>query len=179
MGAHPENPHLARSLPEARRLDYMTAIASVVHADGHVDDVELEVLRLLGEAIDLPQELMPRVIEAALKPDHPGIEKILSGFDEDAVRFSLLTDAILVAFADERLAPGETEQIAEFAEALGITKAQAVTIGRYVESVLLENDKRDLARALEEGLADAASHVHPPRGVRWLYRKLTGGRGAL
>jgi len=179
MGAHLESPHRARALPEARRLDYLTAIASVVHADGHVDELELEVLRLLGEAIDLPERLMPRVIEAAQNPDHAGVERILAGLSEDAVRFSLLTDAILVAFADEKLAPGETEQIAELAEALGISKTQAVSIGKYVESALLDNDTKDLSRALEEGLADAASHIHPPRGVRWLYRKLTGGRGAL
>ena len=179
MGPNAENPHRARALSEERRLQYMTAVASVVHADGHVDDIEIEVLRLLGEAIDLPDRLMTGVIEAAQRPDHARVESILAGIDEESLRFALLTDAILVAFADEKLEPGETEQIAEFAEVLGISRSQAVAIARYVESVLLDGDRRDLARALEEGLADAASHVHPPRGVRWLYRKLTGGRGAL
>lgn len=179
MGVHPENPHQARFLSEDRRLDYITVIASVVHADGHVDDVELEVMRLLGEAIDLPSRQMPTVIDAARSPDLRRVEAILASFREDPIRFSLLTDAILVAFADEKLAAGETEQIAEFADALGITTPQAVAIARYVEAALVDADKKDLAKALEEGLADAASHVHPPRGVRWLYRKLTGGRGVL
>lgn len=179
MGAHPENPHKARSLPEDRRLDYITVIAAMVHADGHVDDVELEVLRLLGDAIDIPEKLMAGVIEAARAPDPLKVDALLASFGDDQLRFSLLTDAILVAFADEKLAAGETEQIADFAEALHISTAQAITIARYVESVLVDNDKKELAKALEEGLADAASHVHPPRGVRWLYRKLTGGRGAL
>jgi len=182
MGAHPENPHKARSLSEERRLDYITAIASVVHADGRVDDVELEVMRLLGEAIELSPQAMNGVIAAARNPDHDKVEAILASFKEDPIRFSLLTDAILVAFADEKVEAGETEQIAEFADALGISTAQAVTIARYVESVLVDSDKsdkKDLAKALEEGLADAASHVHPPRGVRWLFRKLTGGHGAL
>lgn len=179
MGAHPENPHKARSLPEDRRLDYITVIAAMVHADGHVDDVELEVLRLLGDAIDIPEKLMAGVIEAARAPDPLKVDALLASFGDDQLRFSLLTDAILVAFADEKLAAGETEQIADFAEALHISTSQAITIARYVESVLVDNDKKELAKALEEGLADAASHVHPPRGVRWLYRKLTGGRGAL
>jgi len=179
MGAHPENPHKARSLPEDRRLDYITVIASMVHADGHVDEVELEVMRLLGEALDIPDKLMAGVIEAARAPDPQRVDALLASFGDDPLRFSLLTDAILVAFADEKLAAGETEQIADFAEALHISTAQAITIARYVESVLVDNDKKELAKALEEGLADAASHVHPPRGVRWLYRKLTGGRGAL
>jgi uncharacterized tellurite resistance protein B-like protein len=179
MAAHPENPHKARFLSEDRRLDYITVIASVVHADGHVDDVELEVMRLLGEAIDLAPRLMPTVIDAARSPDLRRVESILESFRDDPIRFSLLTDAILVAFADEKLAAGETEQIAEFADALGISTAQAVAIARYVECALVDADKKELAKALEEGLADAAAHVHPPRGVRWLYRKLTGGRSAL
>jgi uncharacterized tellurite resistance protein B-like protein len=179
MGAHPEDPHKARSLPENRRMDYMTAVASVVHADGEVDDMELEVLRLLGEVLDVKPPDMERVIAAARSPDHARVEQILATFRDDPLRFSLLTDAILVAFADEKLAAGETEEIAEFAEALHISTSQAVMIARYVESVLVDGEKHDLARALAEGLADASSHVHPPRGVRWLYRKLTGGRGAL
>jgi uncharacterized tellurite resistance protein B-like protein len=179
MGAHPEDPHKARTLPEDRRIDYITAVAAVVHADGEVDDMELEVLRLLGEVLDVKPADMVHVIEAAQNPDHARVEEILASFSEDAIRFSLLTDAILVAFADEKLASGETAEIAEFAEALHISTAQAVTIARYVESVLVDGEKHDLAKALAEGLADASSHVHPPRGVRWLYRKLTGGRGAL
>jgi uncharacterized tellurite resistance protein B-like protein len=179
MGVNPENPHQARFLSEERRLEYMTVIASVVHSDGHVDDVELEVMRQLGEAIDLPSRQMPTVIDAARSPDLRRVEAILASFRDDPIRFALLTDAILVAFADEKVAAGETEQIAEFADALGISTVQAVAIAKYVESSLVDVDRKDLAKALEEGLADAASHVHPPRGVRWLYRKLTGGRNTL
>jgi len=175
MPAHPEDPHKARSLPEDRRIDYITAVASVVHADGEVSELELEVLRLLGEVLDIPPTSMPRILEAACNPDHTRVEHILSTFRADPIRFALLTDAILVAFADEKLAAGETEEIAEFAEALHISTAQAVTIARYVESALVDSERHDLAKALAEGLADASSHVHPPRGVRWLYRKLTGG----
>jgi uncharacterized tellurite resistance protein B-like protein len=151
----------------------------VVHADGEVSELELEVLRLLGEVLDISPRTMPRIIEAACNPDHEKVEYILGTFRHDPIRFALLTDAILVAFADEKLAAGETEEIAEFAEALHISTAQAVAIARYVESALVDGEKHDLAKALEEGLADVSSQVHPPRGVRWLYRKLTGGRGTL
>jgi uncharacterized tellurite resistance protein B-like protein len=180
MAAHPEDPHKARSLPEDRRVDYVTAVAAMVHADGEVSELELDVLRLLGEVLDISPKAMPRILEEACNPDHRKVEYILSTFESDPIRFALLTDAILVAFADEKLAAGETEQIAEFADALHISVAQAVSIARYVESALVDGgEKHELAKALAEGLADASSHVHPPRGVRWLYRKLTGGRGVL
>jgi uncharacterized tellurite resistance protein B-like protein len=179
MGVHPEDPHKARALPEDRRVDYLIAVAAVVHADGEIAETELDVMRQLGEVLDISPRTMPRIMDAACNPDHQQVETILGTFRQDPIKFALLTDAILVAFADEKLAAGETEEIAEFAEALHISTAQAVTIARYVESALVEGEKHDLAKALEEGLADAASHVHPPRGVRWLYRKLTGGRGLL
>jgi uncharacterized tellurite resistance protein B-like protein len=179
MGVHPEDPHKARALPEDRRIDYVTAVAAVVHADGEVHETELDVLRQLGEVLDIAPRFMPGIMDAAQNPDHGKVEAILGTFRTDPIRFALLTDAILVAFADEKLAAGETEEIAEFAEALHISTAQAVTIARYVESALVEGEKHDLAKALAEGLADAASQIHPPRGVRWLYRKLTGGRGVL
>jgi uncharacterized tellurite resistance protein B-like protein len=173
MPAHPEDPHKARSLTEERRVDYITAVAAVVHADGEVSELELDVLRLLGEVLDIPPRIMPRVVEAACNPDHRQVDYLLGTFRADPIRFALLTDAILVAFADEKLMPGETEEIAEFSDALGISRAQAIAIAHYVESALVDGDKHDLAKALAEGLADVASQVHPPRGVRWLYRKLT------
>ena len=86
MAVHPENPHQARSLSEDRRVDYITAVASVVHSDGHVDDSELAVLRALGEAIDLPTRQMPSVIEAARRPDLRRVEAILESFRDDPVR---------------------------------------------------------------------------------------------
>src|SRR5262245_54576956 len=163
MGAHPEDPHKARSLPEDRRLDYITAVAAMVHADGEVSELELDVLRLLGEVLDISPQAMPRILESACNPDHRKVEYILGTFRDDPLRFALLPDAILVAFADEVLAAGETEEIAEFAEALHISTAQAVSIARYVESALVDSEKHDLAKALAEGLADASSYVHPPR----------------
>ena len=109
--------------------------------------------------------LAHRVIDAARSPDLRRVEAILASFREDPIRFSLLTDAILVAFADEKLAAGETEQIAEFADALGITTPQAVAIARYVDRTV--------------SILRISARTAPRSGVRWLYRKLTGGRGVL
>lgn len=175
MGAYSEDPHKARSLPEGRRIDYMTAIAAVVYSDGVVHDTELAVLRALGEVLELGAESIDQIVAAARTPDHERVERILIGFRDGPLRYALLTDAFLVAFADKKLAPGESEELSEFAAALGISAAQAVLIARYVESALVDSEEHHLAKAFAEALADASSHVHPPRGVKWLYRKLTEG----
>src|SRR5262245_40464933 len=52
---HPEDPHPARDLPAARRAEYLLAVAAMVHADGRVDDTEIEVLRRLARVLEVPE----------------------------------------------------------------------------------------------------------------------------
>jgi len=173
---HPEDPHPARVLPTSRRTEYLFAVAAMVHADGRVDDVEVDVLHRLAHVIGVPEESVNEAVRGVREPDRARIDTILSGFRGEPLRIPLLADAILVAFADGRVAAGESKEIAEYADALGLTTSQAVLIGRYVEEVLVGNEGGELSRALAEGLADAESQLHPPRGVRWLFRKLSDGR---
>jgi uncharacterized tellurite resistance protein B-like protein len=173
MSAYPEDPHPARALPTARRLEYLHAVAAMVHADGRVDDLEVEVLRRLGAVMELDDAQLDEMVRSVRAPDRARIDAILESFACESLRIPLLGDAILVAFADGRVAASESKEVAEYANALRIDLAQAVLIARYVEEVLVRNDGGELSKALAEGLADAASQIHPPRGVKWLYRKLT------
>jgi hypothetical protein len=75
-------------------------------------------------------------------------------------------------FSDRQVAVSECIEIAEYAERLGVTTAQAVLIGRYVEHVLLHEEGTELSKALAEGLAEAQAQLHPARGLKWLHRKL-------
>jgi uncharacterized tellurite resistance protein B-like protein len=169
-----EDTHAARDLPEERRYDYLVAIASVVCADGEVAEPELAVLRTLCDVLALPPGTCQKVLDGAKTPDLARVQEILANFRDEPLRFALMTDAILVTYADNKVAAGESKEIAEFADALGMTTSQAAMIGRYVEEVVVAHEGHALSKALAEGLADAAAHVHPPRGVKWLYRKLKG-----
>jgi uncharacterized tellurite resistance protein B-like protein len=173
MAGFPEDPHPARDLPPDRRMDYLRAVAAMVYADGRVDDLELQVIRRLGHATGLGDDEIGNVVQSIRSPDRARIDAILASFAGETIRLALLGDAILVAFADGRVAAGESKEIAEYAEALGIETSQAVMIGRYVEEILVGNEGGELSRALADGLAEASAQIHPPRGVRWLYRKLT------
>jgi uncharacterized tellurite resistance protein B-like protein len=170
---NPDEPHPARDLPEVERVAYLTAVASLAYADSHLAVGEIETVRKLAEHLGLSGSTADEAVTAAQDPEK--IEAIVARFRTSAHRYFLLADAILVVFADGKVVPTETEAIANMASALDINIAQAALLGRYVEGVLhgAGDEDHTLSHALAEGLAEADNHVHPPRGVRWLFRKLT------
>jgi uncharacterized tellurite resistance protein B-like protein len=148
-------------------------VAAIVYADDVMDPVEREVLELLERILHLPQGAAAEAIAQVKEPDRARIDEILGELQTDDLRHALLADAILVAFADGRVTAGESREVAEYAERLGMSTAQAGLVGRFVEEVILGEEGRTLSKALAEGLADARAALHPPRGLRWLYRKLS------
>ena len=173
---HLPHPHPARDLDEDHRRRYLCAVAAIVYADGKVDRAEVEVLRVLAEAIGLSDSAVDETAAAMREPDRQRVDEILGEITGEEIRLSLLGDAILVSYADGRISASECKEIAEYAERLHISTAQAVLVGRYVEEVILAEEGHEMSKALAVGLADAQAHLHHPRGLKWLYRKLTEGR---
>jgi uncharacterized tellurite resistance protein B-like protein len=182
MAAPSDLDHRARSLPEAERIEYLTAVASLVVADAHVDDAELAVLGRLCRALDVSAEAQERVIAAARSPDRAAVERALAEVAKDAdLRTSLLADAIVVAFADGKLMPGETQHIDDFARRLGLTQAQAVLISRHVEAIVraeraasgdATSPMTRLSSELAQGLTAEGDARRRDGSVRWLWRAL-------
>ncbi len=170
------HPHPARVLDEEHRRRYLFAVAAVVYADGVLDPNEVEVLRVLAEAVGLPAAAVDETVAAVRVPDRGRIDDILGELPNQDVRLAMLADAILVTYADGKVSADECKEISEYAERLGISTAQAVLVGRYVEEAILAEEGHGLSKALAEGLADARAQLHQPRGLKWLYRKLTEHR---
>src|SRR5262245_35465527 len=80
MTAHPEDPHPARDLSPERRGDYLFAVGAMVHADGRVDDVEIDVLRRLARVLDLSEDATEAVVRGIREHDRARVESILDGF---------------------------------------------------------------------------------------------------
>jgi uncharacterized tellurite resistance protein B-like protein len=174
---HENRPHPARALDEEHRRRYLQAIAAVVYADARAEQSELAALRVLGEEIGLPPAAVDETLAAVGEPDRQRIDEILGEIGPQELRLALLGDAILVTYADRRVSADECKEIAEYADRLGISTAQAVLVGRYVEEVILAEEGHEMTKALAVGLADAQAHLHHPRGVKWLFRKMIESRG--
>lgn len=173
MSEHPLTDHPARELSEEGRRRYLLALAAMIYADGVRNETEVTALRQIGEAIELPPPVVEAAIESMREPDRAEVDLILGELKaDDALRWALLTDAILLIFSDRQVAVAECIEIAEYADRLGVSTAQAVLMGRYVEHVLLHEEGTELSKALAEGLAEDHAQLHPARGLKWLHRKL-------
>lgn len=173
MNEHPLTDHPARELPVEERRRYLLALAAMIYADGVRNETEVEALRHIGEVLALPSPVVEAAIESMREPDRAEVDRILGELkSDDALRWALLTDAILLIFSDRQVAVSECIEIAEYADRLGVSTAQAVLMGRYVEHVLLHEEGTELSKALAEGLAEAQAQLHPARGLKWLHRKL-------
>src|SRR5262245_44049722 len=104
---HKGAPHPARNLPEPQRIDYLTAVGSILFADGTVSESELEKLRQMCRALELSPagiddvigafaeggEQISPIAAAAQKPDPARVSRIVASYRNRDLRFSLLTDA--------------------------------------------------------------------------------------
>ena len=113
---HLPHPHPARDLDEEHRRRYLFAVAAIVYADGKVERAEIEVLRVLAEAMGLPESVVDETAAAMREPDRQRVDEILGEITSEEVRLALLGDAILVSYADGRISAGECKEIAEYAD---------------------------------------------------------------
>jgi uncharacterized tellurite resistance protein B-like protein len=172
--SHPDDePHLAHDVPEAHRLDYLTVVASLVAADQEVADAELVPLKALCDELALPDAARAAVLATARKPDAAAVEQCLRRVRKHVgLRVALLSDAIVIVFADGKVTPAESQEIARLGDALGIAPAQIELVARYVESVIMgdEDEADELAEQLGKGVAAAEHGARHPGAIRWLHR---------
>jgi uncharacterized tellurite resistance protein B-like protein len=179
---HAEHP--ARALREPDRIAYLAALAQLVSADGVVDRTEMARLAALCDALALSTEGRAALVDLAAEPDPGRMHQILVWVRKDvALRYSLMADAIVIAFADGKLTSAEAAEVAEVARELEIEPAQAVLMARYVESILrAPSEKTDPGTRLLSDELDAALAAHgthgpkkPSRGwIRGLLARLRG-----
>jgi uncharacterized tellurite resistance protein B-like protein len=166
-------PHPARELPEPERIDYLTIVASVVLADHVADADEIAQITELCHEVGLSDAGREQVLESAKHPEPSVIDATLARLKAHIdLRVSLLTDAIVIAFADGKVAATESSVISRLADALDIESGQIGLIARYVESVILERDEQALSRELGKGIV-AEHRAGPglgPSAIRWLHR---------
>ncbi len=148
--------HPARFLTEDERMDYLLAVASISCADAEIDESELARLRELCDVLELDERARKRVMAAAEKPDGKTVERALAALaGRPAMSLSLLTDAIVVAFADDKLTDSEASELKRMARRLGIATEDAMLVAKYVESLVMHHGEvalDHLAKELREAL---------------------------
>jgi hypothetical protein len=164
--------HPARFLSEDERLDYVTAVASLLSSREHEGHVERDRLADLCEAIEIDERERAKVLESAERPDAKRVERAVASMaGRPAISLALLTDAIAIAFADEHLASSEADAIARMAERLRVSLEDAMLIAKYVESLTLHHGDPSLDHMASE-LRQALEARDPA-----VLRRLAGVKG--
>lgn len=143
--------HPASFLPEDERMDYLVAVASLVTIDGHADDAEIDRLGTLCDALSLEASDRRQVLASARKPEPKTVDRALTSLaGRPAMSLSLLTDAIAIAFADEKLTDEESTELARMAEKLRVSHDDANLVAKYVESLVMHHGEAHLDHMAKE-----------------------------
>jgi uncharacterized tellurite resistance protein B-like protein len=128
----PHERHPALDLDEEARAHYVTVVAAVAWADRSVSDEERARLRVVGEALELPDEAITAVVDAPDRPPPAQVDELLTRLASEDLRYAILVDAVDIAYADDVLEPDEAAHIEALANRLEISPVQRELVRRYV-----------------------------------------------
>lgn len=161
-----KNKHPMAELPENERIDYLRAVANIASCDGAVMDGEVDQLRSMCKTLDLGDKATGKVLGALYDPDTVPLEQILEGYAHKDSRFTLLTDALFVAYADGPINSLEEGVIKGMAGKLRIDDHQIAAIRQYVEATRraakggdTQQDLKNLGANVAAGLASVGVPV--------------------
>ncbi len=160
--------HEARNIPLAERVAYATVVGSMAAADDVVAPAELDKLKSLCKALGLPDGETQKVIVTAESRNGVAAQRAMTRLAQSDLRFTLYTDCLLLAYADETVVKQEREMLQGIAKALQIDEAKAKLLEEYV-TVAREAARPDadhqVAKARAEELASELAAVGIPVGA--------------
>ncbi|QNF31659.1 TerB family tellurite resistance protein [Adhaeribacter swui] len=112
---------------------YLGALATMASADGHASAEELEFLKMMAEAAELPDYLQQEITQIAQNPSQISLQKCLDILKQSALRFSFVTDIISFAKSDGQYSPEEQQRIQEISNYLGIDQKQFSILDQFVD----------------------------------------------
>lgn len=164
--------HPVLALSEAARVDYLTAVASLALADGAVDERELSQVGKLCAALELSPAGEKAVLAGARTNDRAAARAIVARMGGDPIlHASLLTDALVIAFADGRVDRGEIAALSDYANLLGVAPAQLTLMARYV-ALAIRGDAADEGETMARDLAVGLEEMPGPGLIQWVHKKL-------
>ena len=115
---------LLKDYSDMEKGAYLAAIASLATADRQASPEEVEYLTELGESADLSEQQKQLVIKAATELSGEELKRALEILKTSDLRFSLMTDLITFAKADQHFSEDESTKIQQMAQQLNINQEQ-------------------------------------------------------
>lgn len=132
MSETPVHTHPARGEAVEARVAYAKAVAALAQADGEVSVEELSDLKKLCTDMDLDDAQTAAVLDFANEPDSRAVRDTLRALRLSNLRFTLVTDMVVLGLADGTYSLDERKQVRSVAGVMGIDEDQVVGIEQYV-----------------------------------------------
>ncbi len=155
--AEKEAKHPLSNYSEDEKITYLSVVASMAAADHEVADEEISALRKLCKTVNVSSRGLGIIIAAAEKPAKTQIQDYLKKLSSSELRFSLLTDVIFIAIADDKFTPEEEKEMNEIAKALNISADQTNAIRKYAEAIHKAQDSENVGENLKKLGGDVAA----------------------
>ena len=117
-----------------QRVAYLVTLASLAMADGEVEEGEEKLIKSICDQAGLDEAGKALVISAVYNPEEVAFENYLGLLQDSDLRFHLMTDIVLMVYADGEAEKEELEQAAKIRLLLSITKEQYETLTAYVKA---------------------------------------------
>ncbi|WP_157638181.1 TerB family tellurite resistance protein [Flexithrix dorotheae] len=117
------------------RVSYLVALSTLAMADGEVEEGEVKLIQTMCENSELDGKETGVVMAAVYAPDNVDLVSHLDNLTSSDLRFSLMTDILLLVNADGELEEEEIAQVAQLKLRLNISNEQYATLGQYVNAL--------------------------------------------
>ena len=124
---------------------YLGALASLATADRHADQEELDHLRELGTAAGLTEQESELVLTSAEDTSGDYLLKCLDTLKTSELRYSLVTDLIALAKADDHYSEDEKANIEKVSRYLNVDKNQFSILDQYVDKAA-KSDPEEISK---------------------------------
>lgn len=124
---------LLKDYPEQEKAAYLGAIASIATADKQASEEELEHISDLCDAAELHGEQKQLVLNAANSISEAELKECLDVLKASDLRFSLITDLIAFAEADQNYTAEEKANVEKIAAYLNINQQQFALLDQFVK----------------------------------------------
>ncbi|HEY0679570.1 MAG TPA: TerB family tellurite resistance protein [Chitinophagaceae bacterium] len=124
---------LLKDYSDMEKGAYLGAIASIATADHSATEDELEYLMALADSAGLSEQQKSVVAKAATELSADELKRCLDILKTSELRFSLVTDLISFAKADQQYTEQEKANIEKIAQQLNINKQQFSLLDEFAE----------------------------------------------
>jgi uncharacterized tellurite resistance protein B-like protein len=114
--------HPAGELSLEDQLHYLNGLALIMSSDKHIDEAEIEYIKILIKSFSLDESLIDDVLAFAKAPDKASVQAFFKAFRHKSIAQVFIFDALTMAFRDDELKDVEKSAIDKIAHQLGLMK---------------------------------------------------------